>query len=67
MEQQIVELRHQHMRWGPRKLKVVLERQHPDVTWPAASTRTAAPRRTSNCAPEAAADRSVYHSIRLGQ
>jgi transposase InsO family protein len=37
-EQQIVELRHQHMRWGPRKLKVVLARQHPDVNWPAAST-----------------------------
>src|SRR6266852_448692 len=38
IEQQIVELRHQHMRWGPRKLKVVLARQQPDVTWPAAST-----------------------------
>jgi putative transposase len=38
IEQQIVELRHQHMRWGPRKLKVVLERQQPDRTWPAAST-----------------------------
>ena len=24
IEQQIVELRHQHMRWGPRKLKAVL-------------------------------------------
>jgi transposase InsO family protein len=38
MEQQIVELRHEHMRWGPRKLKVVLQRNYPDVTWPAAST-----------------------------
>ena len=38
VEQRIVELRHQHMRWGPRKLKVVLERQQPDLTWPAAST-----------------------------
>jgi transposase InsO family protein len=38
IEQQIVELRHEHMRWGPRKLKVVLERQQPEVTWPAAST-----------------------------
>ena len=38
IEQQIVELRHQHMRWGPRKLKVVLEGQQPDRTWPAAST-----------------------------
>ena len=38
IEQQIVELRHEHMRWGPRKLKVVLERKQPEVTWPAAST-----------------------------
>jgi len=38
IEQQIVELRHQHMRWGPRKLKAVLERQQPDRTWPAVST-----------------------------
>jgi transposase InsO family protein len=38
IEQQIVELRHQHMRWGPRKLRVVLQRQQRDVAWPAAST-----------------------------
>lgn len=38
MEQQIVELRHQHMRWGPRKLKVVLAGKQPEVSWPAAST-----------------------------
>jgi transposase InsO family protein len=38
VEQRIVELRHQHMRWGPRKLKAVLERRQPDRTWPAAST-----------------------------
>src|SRR5579864_6650499 len=37
-EQQIVELRQQHMRWGPRKLKVVLQRQQPQLSWPAAST-----------------------------
>ncbi len=38
IEQQIVELRHAHMRWGPRKLKVVLQRQQPELSWPAAST-----------------------------
>jgi len=38
IEQQIVELRHAHMRWGPRKLKVVLQRQQPEASWPAAST-----------------------------
>ena len=36
MEQAIVELRQQHMRWGPRKLKRVLERD--GKRWPAAST-----------------------------
>jgi transposase InsO family protein len=38
IERQIVELRHAHMRWGPRKLKVVLQRQQPELSWPAAST-----------------------------
>lgn len=38
IEQPIVELRHEHMRWGPRKLKAVLERECPEVNWPAAST-----------------------------
>ena len=38
IEQQIVDLRHEHMRWGPRKLKAVLERESPEVNWPAAST-----------------------------
>jgi transposase len=37
-EQQIVELRQAHRRWGPRKLKVVLEREQPEEIWPAAST-----------------------------
>ena len=38
IEQQIVELRQEHMRWGPRKLKAVLKRQQPEQSWPAAST-----------------------------
>jgi putative transposase len=38
LEQRIVELRREHMRWGPRKLKAVLERRRPQVRWPAAST-----------------------------
>jgi len=38
IEQQIVEQRQAHMRWGPRKLKAVLEREWPRVNWPAAST-----------------------------
>src|SRR6267143_4356259 len=37
-EQAVVELRQAHMRWGPRKLKRVLERDQPQQSWPAAST-----------------------------
>ena len=38
MEGMIVELREAHMRWGPRKLKQILERNEPGRVWPAAST-----------------------------
>jgi len=38
IEQQVLELRQAHMRWGPRKLKRVLERDQPGRKWPAAST-----------------------------
>src|SRR6266481_1950682 len=38
IEQQVLELRQAHMRWGPRKLKRVLERDEPGRKWPAAST-----------------------------
>jgi putative transposase len=38
LEQRIMELRREHMRWGPRKLKAVLERRRPQLSWPAAST-----------------------------
>ena len=38
IEEMILELREAHMRWGPRKLKKVLERNEPGRTWPAAST-----------------------------
>ena len=34
----IVALRHERPHWGPRKLRAVLMRSHPDVVWPAAST-----------------------------
>ena len=37
-EAAILELRRAHMRWGPRKLKKVLERRVPGTVWPAAST-----------------------------
>ena len=38
IEQKVLELRQAHMRWGPRKLKRVLERDEPGRVWPAAST-----------------------------
>src|SRR5579863_4707501 len=34
----VLRLRRKHMRWGPRKLKRVLEREEPRQHWPAAST-----------------------------
>ncbi len=34
----VLALRREHMRWGPGKLKWVLEQAEPEVVWPAAST-----------------------------
>lgn len=38
IEQIVLELRQAHSRWGPRKLKRILEREEPGRVWPAAST-----------------------------
>src|SRR6266849_958180 len=38
IERMVLELRQAHMRWGPRKLKRVLERDEPGRVWPATST-----------------------------
>jgi transposase InsO family protein len=38
IEQQVLELRQAHMRWGPRKLRRWLEDKHAQQVWPAAST-----------------------------
>jgi transposase InsO family protein len=38
VEQAVLGLREAHMRWGPRKLKRILERDQPGRRWPAAST-----------------------------
>src|SRR5712671_5196885 len=38
LEQMVLELRQAHMRWGPRKLQWVLQRDEPGRRWPAAST-----------------------------
>ena len=34
----ILDLRHEHPTWGPRKLRTVLKSQQPEQPWPAAST-----------------------------
>src|SRR6202142_1031811 len=38
IEEAVLVLRRAHMSWGPRKLKRVLEREHGERHWPAAST-----------------------------
>lgn len=38
VEEAVLELRRAHMKWGPRKLKRVLQREQPQQLWPAAST-----------------------------
>src|SRR5437899_10378795 len=38
IERMVLELRQAHMRWGPRKLQRVLERDEPGRAWPATST-----------------------------
>lgn len=38
VEQAVLELRQAHMRWGPRKLQRILQRDEPARHWPAAST-----------------------------
>jgi transposase InsO family protein len=38
IERMVLELRQAHMRWGPRKLKKILERNEPGRVWPATST-----------------------------
>lgn len=38
VERAVLELREAHMRWGPRKLKRVLERDQPGRPWPTTST-----------------------------
>jgi transposase InsO family protein len=38
IEAAVLELRREHMRWGPRKLKWMLEHAEPGIAWPAAST-----------------------------
>jgi transposase InsO family protein len=38
IEQQVLQLRRQHPRWGPRTLRAKLQQLQPKLSWPAAST-----------------------------
>jgi putative transposase len=38
IERMVLELRQAHMRWGPRKLRRILQRNEPGRRWPASST-----------------------------
>jgi putative transposase len=38
LRRQIISLREKHPTWGPKKLRAVLKRQSPSLSWPAAST-----------------------------
>lgn len=38
IREQVLELRHRHARWGPRKLKAYLAARDPRTVWPATST-----------------------------
>src|SRR6476660_1671502 len=38
IEDQVLELRRKHPHWGPAKLRARLQREAPEITWPAVST-----------------------------
>lgn len=38
LAEMIVSLRRQHMTWGPKKLRVLLQERYPQMVWPACST-----------------------------
>ena len=65
IEQQIVELRHEHMSWGPRKLKAVRKREHPgeELAGGQYDRRVVTGRRAGGAAQEAAAGRSLHAPV----
>ena len=62
LEQQVLGLRQAHMRWGPRKLKRILERDEPGRSWPAASTIGALRRREGLVVPRKKRRRTTPYS-----
>jgi transposase InsO family protein len=62
IEQRVLGLRQAHMRWGPRKLKRILERDEPGRSWPAASTIGALLRREGLVVPRKKRRRTTPYS-----
>lgn len=66
IERLVLELRQAHMRWGPRKLKRILERDEPGRAWPAASTMGALLRREGLVVPRRKRLRTAPYTQPLG-
>ncbi len=62
---QVIALRQQHPRWGPRKLRVYLEKHHPSSRWPANSSIGELLQREGlvQGAPPAAADPALQRTV----
>lgn len=66
IEAAVLELRQAHMRWGPRKLKRILERDQPGRCWPATSTMGEIVKRAGLVAPRKKRHRTEPYSEPLG-
>lgn len=58
----IVALRRRHGRWGPKKLRVLLERKYPQMRWPACSTMGEILRRAGLTSPRRRRRRTPPHT-----
>ena len=63
----ILELRTKHPAWGARKLRAVLEREHPEQTWPAPSTVHAVLKRSGCIDPDEGARHKAFISFERPQ
>jgi transposase InsO family protein len=66
VEAAIVELRKQRPHWGPKKLRVVLAKQNPDVAWPSESTFAAVLKRNGLVKPRRKRTKSTPYTAPLG-
>jgi transposase InsO family protein len=62
---EVLRVREKHPRWGPRKLRVILQRQHPDIAVPAASTIGEILRKRGLSKPKRRIRRSPPYGARL--